>query len=257
MGLKLPMESDFLERYSRNIILREIGGMGQKRLSLSKVLIIGAGGLGTPAMTYLVASGVGKLGIVDYDTVSLSNLQRQVLFGVKDIGKFKVDVAKLQLSSLNPNTEIVTYRDELSKDNIETVFNGYDLILDGTDNYPTRYLINSYCFKKEKPLLFGAISQWDGQVGLYDPKRRSACFECLFPEQNNSQVEMNCSENGVFGPLVGIIGALMAAEAVKFITRAGRTLTNELILYDALSGQMRRYQSQFRLNCKVCSLKES
>ncbi len=248
------MDSELLERYSRNIILREIGGIGQKRLSQAKVLVIGVGGLGSPALMYLVASGIGKIGLVDFDKISLSNLQRQVLFGTNDIGKLKVDVAKLKLNSLNPDIEIITFPVELSKRNIEKIFSDYDIVLDGTDNYSTRYLVNKYCFLQKKTLVFGAISQWDGQISLYDPNKKSACFECLFPEDDNFQIEASCAESGVLGPLVGIIGALMAAEVIKFITFSGSPLTNEIILYDALSGQMRRYKAKVRSACKVCSL---
>ena len=246
------MDTELLERYSRNIILREIGGIGQQRLSTSKVLIIGAGGLGIPSMLYLTASGVGKIGLVDHDTIAISNLQRQVLFGEGDLGKLKVEVARVQLNLLNPNTEIKTHPYKLSIENVEKTFGGYDLVLDGTDNYETRYLINNCCFKLKMPLLFGAVSQWDGKVGLYDPKLRSACFECLFPEYVNMKLEESCSRNGVLGPLVGVIGSLMAAEAIKFLTNAGKILTNELILYEALSGQMRRYKTQVRKDCRVC-----
>ncbi len=248
------MDSEFLERFSRNIILREIGGIGQKKLSQSKVLIVGAGGLGTPALLYLTASGVGKIGLVDFDIVSLSNLQRQVLFGVEDLGKLKVDVVKLKLSSLNPHAEIVGYPFKLLENNIAKILVDYDLVLDGTDNFETRYLINKCCFQQKKPLLFGATNQWDGQLSLFNPVDRSACFECLFPEEENLVTETSCSENGVLGPLVGIIGALMAAEAIKFITHSGSSLANELILYEALSGQMRRYKTKPRQDCKVCGI---
>ena len=248
------MNPELLERYSRNLVLPEIGGLGQKRLSQSRVLIIGAGGLGGPALLYLAASGIGRLGVVDFDTVSLSNLQRQVLFDINDIGKLKVKSAQLKLNSLNPNIEIVTYPFKLSEKNIKELFIDYDLILDGTDNYSTRYLINRQCFKQNKPLLFGAVSQWDGQISFYDPKKKSACFECLFPVSENVDLESNCSSNGVLGPLVGVIGALMATEAIKFISGVGNSLTNEIMLYDALSGQMRRYKTQLRTKCKVCGI---
>ena len=250
--MKLAMDRDLLERYSRNILLREIGGMGQKRLSQSKILVVGAGGLGAPILLYLTASGVGRIGLVDFDTVSLSNLQRQVLFREKDIGKLKVEAAESKLNSLNPNIEVVTYPHKLLKKNVRNIIKNYDLVLDGTDNFETRYLINGWCVKQKIPLLYGAISQWEGKVSLYDPRERSACFECLFPELNNHVVEKSCSENGVFGPLVGIIGTLMAAEAMKFITSAGSPLTNEVILYETLSGQMRRYKTSSRADCRVC-----
>lgn len=246
------MDSELLERYSRNIILREIGGMGQKRLSQSKVLMIGVGGLGIPALMYLAASGVGKIGLVDFDTVSLSNLQRQVLFKVSDIGRRKVDVVSLHLKSLNPSIEIVKFSSKLTKHNVEKILVDYDLILDGTDNFQTRYLINKFCVLKKKALLFAAISQWDGQMGLYEPRKKSTCFECLFPEKKNNQFVNSCSENGVLGPLVGIMGSLMACEAVKFVTNSGTLLTNEILLYEALSGHMRRYRTRPRIDCKVC-----
>ena len=248
------MKSELLERYSRNIMLREIGGQGQKRLLKARVLVIGVGGLGNSALMYLTTSGVGTIGIIDHDAISLSNLQRQVLFGVEDIGKLKVDVAKLALNSLNPDIEIVSYPHALTTKNADEIFNNYDLIMDGTDNFSTRYLTNKYCFKKKKPLLFGAISQWDGQVSLYHPQEVSPCFECLFPESDKLEFGENCSQNGVFGPLVGIVGTLMAAEAIKFIVGSGSSLTNHIILYDSLSGQMRRYKTEVRPNCKVCGV---
>ena len=242
-----------LERYSRNIMLPEIGGIGQKRLTRSRILIIGAGGLGSPTLTYLTASGVGKVGVIDFDTVSLSNLQRQVLFGEKDIGKLKVDSVESRLNDLNSNTEIVKYPFEISENNAEEIFVNYDLVLDGSDNSQTRYLVNKYCVKLKKPLLFGAISQWDGQLSLYDPKEGSACYECIFPQKDNLAFEANCSNLGVLGPLVGIIGALMAAEAIKLITNSGISLAGELLLYDSLSGQMRRYKTRSKVDCKICS----
>ena len=247
------MNAESLERYSRNILLPEIGGIGQKRLNLSSILIIGAGGLGAPTLIYLAASGIGKIGIIDFDTVSLSNLQRQVLFNVVDIGKLKVDCVQSRLNDLNPNTEIIKYPFELRKHNAEEIFENYDLIIDGSDNYQTRYLVNKYCVRLRKPLLFGAIGQWDGQLSLYDKKMGSPCYECIFPKENNVALEINCSNVGVLGPLVGFIGALMAAEAIKFVTDAGSSLAKEIILYDSLSGQMRRYKTHLRADCKICS----
>ena len=246
------MNLESQERYSRNITLPEIGGIGQKRLKRSRVLIIGAGGLGAPTLTYLTASGVGTIGVIDFDIVSLSNLQRQVLFGVKDIGKLKVNSAQSRLNELNPNTKIIKYPFALSERNVLEVFEDYDLVVDGSDNYPTRYLVNRYCVKLHKPLLFGAISQWDGQLSLYDPNKGSACYECVFPQVNNLDIEINCSNIGVFGPLVGIIGTLMAAEAIKLVTNAGNSLAKEIMLYDSLSGQMRRYKTRSRTDCKIC-----
>jgi molybdopterin/thiamine biosynthesis adenylyltransferase len=248
------MNSSNFERYSRNILLPEIGGIGQKRIARSKILIVGAGGLGAPTLTYLTASGIGEIGIIDFDTVTLSNLQRQVLFRVDDIGMLKVNSVESRLKDLNPNTKIIKYPFELTENNAEGIFENYNLILDGSDNFSTRYLVNKYCVRLQKPLLFGAINQWDGQISLYDPDKVSACYECIFPEINNIDLEVNCSNNGVLGPLVGIIGSLMAAEAIKIITNAGSSLAGELILYDSLVGQMRRYKTCPRSDCKICSI---
>jgi molybdopterin/thiamine biosynthesis adenylyltransferase len=246
------MDSALLDRYSRNIILREIGGLGQKRLLASSVLIVGAGGLGCPILMYLAASGVGEIGVIDFDTVSLSNLQRQIIFSTDDIGNHKVDLVKSRLNQLNPNIKITPYTKLLSEDNAYEIIRKYDLIVDGSDNFSTRYLVNKVCFVSEKPLLSGAISQWDGQISLYNPNKGLACYECVFPEKSNTNSTLSCSENGVFGPLAGIVGALMAAEAMKFITRVDKVLEDEIILYDALCGVMRRYKTHARKDCNVC-----
>ena len=201
---------------------------------------------------YLTASGVGCIGIIDFDHVSLSNLQRQILFGSEDIGKLKVNSAKVRLNALNPNTEIFTYSFELTDKNAEQIFKKYDFVVDGSDNYQTRYLTNRYCVKLNKLLLFGAVNQWDGQLSLYNPSNRSACYECIFPEVDNKSRDTNCSSEGVLGPLVGIVGALMAAEAIKIVTNSGTSLANEIILYDSLSGRMRRYRTHPRKECKIC-----
>ena len=249
------MEKALVERYSRNIILPEIGGVGQKRLALSKVLIIGAGGLGAPILLYLTASGVGQIGVIDFDVVSLSNLQRQVMFGSNDLGKRKVEIAKSRLDQLNPNTKILGYSFALTNNNAKDIIVNYDLVIDGSDNSDTRYLVNRICFELKKPLFSGGINQWDGYLSLYHPSEGSACYECIFPAGENSNLQLNCSEAGVFGPLAGIIGVLMAGESIKYLIKAGKVLINEMILYDALYGKMRRIKTRPLKNCKVCSVK--
>jgi len=246
------MELESLERYARHIVLREIGGLGQKRLMLAKILIIGAGGLGSPALSYLAAAGVGTLGIIDGDRVSLSNLQRQTIFGTNDIGELKVKVTKQALLRLNPNVEVIDYPEMLDAENAKQIIDKYDIVLDGSDNFKTRYLVNLICFRLQKPLLSAAISQWDGQMSLYDPSKGTPCYECIFPEQKNSENIVTCSEGGVLGSLPGIIGTMMATETLKFLVKAGKLLLNEMIIYNALSSEMHRYRIYSRSTCKVC-----
>ena len=220
---------------------------------LAKILMIGAGGLGSPALSYLAAAGVGTIGIIDGDVISLSNLQRQTIFGTNDIGELKVKVTKQALLRLNPNVEVIDYPEMLSKENAKVIIEKYDLILDGSDNFETRYLVNLTCFSLKKPLLSAAISQWDGQMSLYDPSKGTPCYECIFPEEKNSGNIVTCTEGGVLGSLPGIIGTMMATEALKVLVKAGKLLFNEMIVYDALSSEMYRYRIQSRSTCQVCS----
>ena len=252
--IKAPQKATFssseLDRYARHIILREIGGQGQKRLKNAKILVIGAGGLGSPALLYLAAAGVGTIGLVDDDTVSNSNLQRQILFRDADIGAPKVDVAAATLRALNPFITLRPYTDRLTADMAPALFADYDIILDGTDNFETRYLINAVCVKLGKPLISGAISQWEGQVSLF--LAPGPCYACLFPEAPADGLAPSCAEAGVIGALPGVIGAMMATEAIKYITGAGQTLHGRLHIHDALWNEHRTLKISRNPACKIC-----
>lgn len=246
------MTPEEIERYARHIVLREIGGPGQNKLLNAKLLVIGAGGLGSPVLLYLAAAGVGRLGIVDDDTVSLSNLQRQVLHDTDSIGLLKTASAKQALARVNPGVEVVEHPFRLSAENVDEVISGYDLVLDGTDNFATRYLVNAACVRAKKPLISAAMSQWEGQISLYDPAHGGPCYQCVFPEAPAAGLAPNCSEAGVMGALAGVMGSMMAGEAIKQITGAGKVLRGELLIYDSLYGETRKMAIKRRPDCPVC-----
>ncbi len=241
-----------LERYARHIVLREIGGPGQRRLRAARVLMVGAGGLGCPALLYLAAAGMGTLGIVDDDLVSLSNLQRQILFGVDDVGASKVARAAAALARLNPHVTVEAHGLRLDAGNAAGLVADYDLVLDGTDNFATRYLVNAACVAAGRPLVAAAMSQWEGQISLYDPGRGGPCYECLFPEAPAAGLAPSCAEAGVIGALPGVMGALMAIEAIKLIARAGEGLRGRMLIFDALFAETRRFGIEARAECPVC-----
>lgn len=247
------MSETEVDRYARHIVLREVGGAGQQKLRKSKVLVIGAGGLGAPVLQYLAAAGVGTIGVIDDDIVSLSNLQRQVLFDENQLDMPKVFAAEVKLAALNPHIQIRPYNRRLSDENASALFSDYDLVLDGTDNFKTRALVNATCVTTETPLISGAISQWEGQVSLFHPAKGIPCYACIFPEEPASGLAPSCAEAGVMGALPGIIGSIMAAEAIKHITGAGQTLAGEMLIYDALYGESRKMQLQRDADCKVCA----
>ena len=249
------MDSLELDRYGRHILLKEIGGSGQLKLSNSQVTMIGAGGLGSIVLYYLVAAGVGKIQIVDDDIVSLSNLQRQILFKDVDIGLKKVFSAKKNLLELNPLVEISVLDERLSAENGSQIIGKSDLIIDGTDNYKSKALICREAFKNLTPLIYGGLSQWEGQVCIFDPNLPSACFECIFPNEPNQNVEENCANLGIMGSTVGVIGSLMAGEAIKLITSSGTTLVDQILTYDCLHGEFQRFQVEKRNCCPICSRK--
>lgn len=249
---KGPFSETELDRYARHILLREIGGAGQKRLKAARVLVIGAGGLGSPVLLYLAAAGVGVIGVVDDDTVSNSNLQRQVLHRDADIGVPKVFSAEAALRALNPFIEIRPYRRRLGPADAAALFADYDLVIDGCDNFETRYLVNAACVAAGKPLISGAIAQWEGQLSLYDPARGAPCYACVFPQAPAPGLAPSCAEAGVVGALPGVVGAMMAAEAIKEITRAGASARGRLMIYDALWGESRQIAVHPRAGCPVC-----
>lgn len=247
-----PFSDAELDRYARHIVLREIGGPGQKALKEARVLVVGAGGLGSPALLYLAAAGVGTIGVIDDDLVSSSNLQRQVIHRDADIGMPKVFSAERAMTALNPHITVRPYNRRVSEDIAEALFAEYDLILEGSDNFATRYLVNRVAAKLGKPVIGGAISQWEGQLSIWDPASGAACYECVFPEAPAEGLAPSCAEAGVIGPLPGVIGAMMAGEAVKEIAGAGETLRNRLLIWDGLFGDVRFVRTKPRGDCPVC-----
>lgn len=249
------MTPEEIERYARHIVLREIGGPGQQKLLKAKVLVIGAGGLGSPALMYLAAAGVGTLGIIDDDVVSLSNLQRQVLHSTEAIGKPKTTSAIEAITRINPNITVIPHQTRLTAEN-SAVIGDYDLVLDGSDNFDTRYLVNEICAKLAVPLISAAMSQWEGQISIYDPAQGTPCYACVFPNRPADGLAPSCAEAGVMGALAGVMGSMMAGETIKHITGAGQTLRSEILIYDALYGEIRKMRVNPRKGCPVCHSKQ-
>lgn len=249
------LSSDEVARYSRHLLLPEIGLQGQIALKYSRVLVVGAGGLGCPAALYLAAAGVGTLGIADADVVEISNLQRQILHTTRRIGQQKTDSAHETLHALNPAITVETHTTMLSRDNALEILSNYDVILDGTDNFATRYLLNDAAGLLGKPLVYGSVFRFTGQVSVFDAKR-GGCYRCLYPTPPPPELVPNCAEGGVLGVLPGIIGTLQAAEALKIILGIGETLHRRLLLVDALSMQFSRINIPHNPHCALCG-KES
>ena len=245
------LDADQRNRYHRHLLLPEIGEAGQQKLLESKVLMLGAGGLGSPAALYLAAAGVGTIGIVDMDVVDASNLQRQVLHNPDRIGERKVDSAKKTLTALNPDVNVVTYDVRLGADNVVELFSGYDLVVDGTDNFPTRYLVNDASLLTRTPVVHGSIFRFEGQVTVFDPYV-GPCYRCLVPEPPPPELAPSCAEAGVLGVLCGIIGSLEAVEAVKLLLRLGDPLVGRLMAYDALEESFRTFKVRRDPNCPAC-----
>jgi len=224
---------DEVRRYSRHLIIPDVGMDGQKRLKNAKVLVIGAGGLGSPALLYLAAAGVGTIGIVEFDTVDESNLQRQIIHGTSDVGRPKVESARDKIKDINPNVEVVVHEEALTSENALEIFADYDVIVDGTDNFPTRYLVNDACVLLGKPNVYGSIFRFEGQASVFWAEE-GPCYRCLYPEPPPPGMVPSCAEGGVLGVLCATIGAIQATEAVKLITGIGETLLGRLMVYDAL-----------------------
>lgn len=239
-----------IKRYSRHIILQQVGGKGQRKLLASKVLLIGAGGLGSPAALYLAAAGVGTIGLVDYDTVDLSNLQRQILHRTADLGRPKIDSATDTIRALNPDVKVVPYPVRLSSENILDIIADYDVVVDGTDNFPTRYLVNDACVMKGKPNVHGSIFLFEGQATTFLPGK--GCYRCLYPAPPPPGMVPSCQEAGVLGVLPGIVGSIQAVEAIKLILGIGESLAGRLLLFDALSMEFRQLKIRRSPNCPVC-----
>lgn len=244
-----------LNRYARHIILRELGGTGQKRLKDARVLVIGAGGLGAPALQYLAAAGVGTIGVIDDDVVDNSNLQRQVIHRDQSIGMPKVFSAEQEMKAQNPFVVVRPYHRRLTEDIALDLFREYDLILDGTDNFDTRYLVNRTAVAAGLPLVSGALSQWEGQLSVFDPAHGAPCYQCVFAEAPAAELAPSCAEAGVIGPLPGVIGSMMSVEAIKVLTDAGTALRGQMFIYDALYGESRQISVTKRPDCPVCGQK--
>jgi molybdopterin/thiamine biosynthesis adenylyltransferase len=248
-----------VERYARHLVLREIGGPGQQKLKAARVLLVGVGGLGAPAALYLAAAGVGVLGLLDPDEVSLSNLQRQVLYGVEDLGRGKALTAGLRLSHLNPEIELEPIPERLTPANARDLVRDWDVVVDGTDDFATRFAVNEACLAEGKVLVSGAIGRWSGQIGVFGAgvtrgrpiAERQPCYRCLVPEVPPDAE--TCSVVGVVGALAGVIGAMMALETVKVICGAGDPLTGRLLIYDALEGESRTVRIGADPECPECS----
>lgn len=247
----MAFTNEQLERYSRHIILKEVGVKGQKKLLNAKVLIIGAGGLGAPAAMYLAAAGVGTIGIADADEVDLSNLQRQVIHTTNDLGKPKVESAKETMQAINPDVNVITYHDFIAADNITDIIKDYDFILDGTDNFPAKFLINDACVMAKKPFSHAGIIRFQGQLMTYVPEK-GPCYRCVFENPPPKDAVPTCKQAGVIGAMAGVIGCLQAMEAVKYITGAGELLTGSLLTYDALKMEFRKIKLPKNKKCGVC-----
>ncbi len=249
------LSKEELKRYDRHILLSEIGISGQEKLKNAKVLVIGAGGLGCPILQYLTSAGIGTIGIVDFDVVDISNLQRQILYTVDDIGKLKVDCAINKLSRQNPFVNFSAYNTQLSNQNALEIIKKYDIVIDGTDNFPTRYLVNDACVILNKPLVYGSINKFEGQVSVFNysdfKNKKRPTYRCLFPEPPSAADVPNCSEAGVLGVLPGIVGSFQANEAIKIITGIGNVLLGKLLMINALSMQF--YTIAFERNETVAN----
>jgi molybdopterin/thiamine biosynthesis adenylyltransferase len=251
------------ERYSRHILLPEVGEVGQSRLLKSKVLLLGAGGLGSPAAMYLAAAGVGTLGIVDADVVDASNLQRQILHATSRVGMPKVESAAEAIADLNPDVRVVAYKERLDSSNVERIFGDYEVVVDGTDNFPTRYLVNDASVWMGKPIVHGSIFRFDGQVTTFIPPNAAKklgveagpCYRCLYPEPPPPHLAPSCQEAGVLGILCGIVGTVQATEAIKILLGRGTTLAGRLLTYDSLKMKFRELKLRRAADCPVCGPK--
>ncbi|MBI2616392.1 MAG: molybdopterin-synthase adenylyltransferase MoeB [Gemmatimonadetes bacterium] len=250
-----PLSSEEVLRYSRHLILPEVALGGQRRLKAARVLLVGAGGLGSPLALYLAAAGVGHIGIVDFDVVDLTNLQRQVLHGTKDVGRPKLESARERVKDVNPNVEVETYETRLTSAHALEILRDYDLVIDGTDNFPTRYLVNDACVLLDKPNVYGSIFRFEGQASVFSTAD-GPCYRCLFREPPPPGLVPSCAEGGVLGVLPGLIGTIQATEAIKLILGTGEPLIGKLLLVDALTMQFRTMKLKRDPECPACGTHE-
>jgi molybdopterin/thiamine biosynthesis adenylyltransferase len=248
--MKSQLNKEIIERFSRQIVLKDIGILGQKKILLSKVLIIGAGGLGSPVAEFLSRAGIGSLGIVDDDKVALSNLHRQSLYNTSDIGKFKVKIAKDKIKKINPNTKVTIYKIRLNNDNFKKIINDFDYIVDGSDNFTTKFLLNDFCLKFKKVLITAAISKFDGHIFTFNFKNKKIpCLRCFFQETKISDDLLNCEAEGILGTVAGIVGTIQANEVLKKIVGIGKGLDGYIFILDLLNLNFRKAKIKKRKNC--------
>ena len=248
--MRSQLKGNLIERFSRQIVLKNIGVIGQKKILSSKVLIVGAGGLGSPVVEFLSRAGVGSLGIIDDDKVNLSNLHRQSLYHTADIGKFKVNIAQDRIKKINPNTKVKIYKIRLNNINFHKIINNYDYIVDGSDNFKTKFLLNDFCFKFKKILVMGAISKFDGHIFTFDFKNKKIpCLRCFFQESQISEDVLNCESEGILGTVAGIVGTIQANEILKKILDIGEGLDGYIYILDLLNLNFRKVKLKKRKNC--------
>lgn len=241
-----------IQRYSRHILLHEMGGIGQAKLKAAKVLVVGAGGLGSPLALYLAAAGIGTIGLVDADIVELSNLQRQVAHGVANLGQLKVASAAESLARINPLVEVITYAQRLGPENVKHLIADYDLICDGTDNFTTRFLVADACVAAKKTLVSAAVLRFEGQISTFKPHQGGPCYRCLYPEPPPEGLVPPCSEAGVLGAVTGVMGTMQATEVIKEIAGIGQSLSGYLLVWDALAAEFRKIRLRKDPACPVC-----
>ena len=250
----MALSDEELERYARHIVLREVGGVGQARLKAGKVLVVGAGGLGSPVLLYLAAAGVGTIGIVDFDDVSLSNLQRQIAHRTADVGRPKTQSAADAIAAINPHVKVVQHNTRLTAANVRAVISQYDIVADGSDNFATRFLINDACFFAKKILVSAAVTEFDGQLATFKAHDGvHPCYRCIFPEPPPAGIAPNCSETGVLGAAAGVMGTLQALEVIKEVAQVGESLAGHLLIYDALATNFRKVRVKRDPECALCS----
>ena len=250
--MSVELSNEEISRYSRHLILPEVGMVGQKKLKATSVLCIGTGGLGSPISMYLAAAGIGKIGIVDFDVVDFSNLQRQIAHGTADVGRPKVDSGKETINSINPEVEVVVHETRLSADNVMEIMAPYDIVVDGTDNFPTRYLTNDACVLLKKPNVYGSIFRFEGQASVFAPELGGPCYRCLYPEPPPPGMVPSCAEGGVLGVLPGIVGCIQATEILKLALGKGSPLVNRLLLFNALDMKFRELKLRRDPKCPIC-----
>ena len=247
--MKDILNKNHIERYSRQIVLKDVGVVGQKKICSSKVLIVGAGGLGCPIADYLSRAGVGTIGIADFDKINLSNIHRQNLYNLKDIGKYKVDVVKEKIKSINPFTKIKTYKKKITNKNLNNVIKSFDIIVDGSDNFKTKFLLNKYSIKYKKNLIVGAISKFDGHVFTFDFKdKKTPCLRCFYQSEPSDKI-LNCEAEGIMGPVAGIIGNIQANEVLKKILKIGKDLNKNILIINFLTLNFRKVAFKKNKNC--------